>query len=162
IADTGGIVSYADLMGFLQQQGFDPLSHLEQPETAYALPFVYVFSRANFVLSFYGANLYPENIAIGLEQPELRDQVTGKFVMAIDQDADQNPFLAIAVECAANVNPEDLNTEAIAEIVQRQICRLNSEFAHYVPPLAQSPRLTLHPLGDPTVFPPGIKHRYTR
>jgi len=162
IADTGGIVSYADLMAFLQRQGFDPLQHLEQPETAYALPFVYVFSRANFVLSFYGANLYPENVAIGLEQPEIRDQVTGKFVMAIDQDADQNPYLAIAVECAAKVDPTDLDPSVIAQVIKHQICRLNSEFANYVPINAQFPRITLYPLGDPTYFPPGVKHRYTR
>ena len=162
IADTGGIISYADLMAFLKQHGFDPLRQLPNPELAYALPFVYVFSRANFVLSFYGANLYPENVAIGLEQPEIRDQVTGKFVMAIDQDPDQNPYLAIAVECAANVNPTDLNPSIIAQTIKDQICRLNSEFAHYVPTASQFPRISLHPLGDPTYFPPGVKHRYTR
>ena len=70
--------------------------------------------------------------------------------------------MVIAVECAANINPADLNPSIIAQVIQTQICRLNSEFSHYVPPLAQSPRITLYPLGDQTYFPQGVKHRYTR
>ena len=33
-----------------------------------ALPFAFVFGRANFTVSFFGANVYPENISVGLEQ----------------------------------------------------------------------------------------------
>jgi hypothetical protein len=40
--------------------------------------------------------------------------------------------------------------------------RLNSEFAHYVPPERQLPLIELAPLGEPTWFPVGVKHRYTR
>ena len=43
-----------------------------------------------------------------------------------------------------------------------QLRRLNSEFAHYVPPEYQAPQITLLPAGDPDYFPPGVKHRYTR
>ncbi len=38
---------------------------------AAALPFVSVFGRSGFALSFYGANVYPENVSVGLEQPEI-------------------------------------------------------------------------------------------
>ncbi|MGS2647714.1 hypothetical protein [Streptosporangium sp. LJ11] len=31
--------------------------------------------------------LYPENIAIGLEQPEVNALVTGKFVLEVTEDA---------------------------------------------------------------------------
>jgi phenylacetate-CoA ligase len=44
----------------------------------------------------------------------------------------------------------------------RHLLRLNSEFAHYVPADRQRPRVELAPLGDPTYFPIGVKHRYTR
>jgi phenylacetate-CoA ligase len=33
---------------------------------------VYLFGRADFTLSYFGANIYPENVSVGLEQPSLR------------------------------------------------------------------------------------------
>ena len=52
--------------------GADPQTLLPPgPHGRYALPFVYVFGRADFTLSYYGANIYPENIAVGLEQGSL-------------------------------------------------------------------------------------------
>ncbi|HZE33737.1 MAG TPA: phenylacetate--CoA ligase family protein, partial [Actinoallomurus sp.] len=49
-----------------------------------------------------------------------------------------------------------------AESVRTQLCRLNSEFAHYVPEEYQLPQVTLLPAGDSAYFPRGVKHRYTR
>ena len=33
-------------------------------------PFVYVFGRANFTLSFFGANIFPETISLGAGEAE--------------------------------------------------------------------------------------------
>jgi phenylacetate-CoA ligase len=33
----------------------------------YPLPFVYLFGRADFTVSYFGANIYPENVSVGLE-----------------------------------------------------------------------------------------------
>src|SRR3546814_11320545 len=43
-------------------------------------PFVYVFGRTHFAVSYFGANVFPETVAIGLEQPDIAPHVTGKFV----------------------------------------------------------------------------------
>jgi phenylacetate-CoA ligase len=162
IADKGGIVSYASLLTFLKAQGFDPLATLGDRRGCHALPFVYVFSRSLFVLSFYGANIYPETIALGLEQPSIRDWVTGKFVMEICSDDDGNSHFAIAVELALGVAPPPTLIPAIADAIKTQLLRLNSEFAHYVPSNAQTPEISLHAYGDPAYFPQGVKHRYAR
>jgi hypothetical protein len=37
--------------------------------------FVYLFGRADFTVSYFGANVYPENISVGLEQPDIRNLV---------------------------------------------------------------------------------------
>jgi hypothetical protein len=42
--------------------------------------------------------LYPENIAIGLEQPEVSAMVTGKFVLEMAEDAEQDRQLTATVE----------------------------------------------------------------
>jgi phenylacetate-CoA ligase len=162
IADQGGILGYSEMIAFLAAQGFDPLAALGDRRGCHELPFVYVFSRSLSVLSFYGANIYPENIALGLESPSVRESVTGKFVMEIRADADRNSRFAIAVELAQGVMSSPSLALAIAQSIHGQLLRLNSEFAHYVPREAQTPEVTLYPHGDPQYFPPGVKHRYTK
>ncbi|MGL5794686.1 MAG: phenylacetate--CoA ligase family protein, partial [Waterburya sp.] len=126
------------------------------------LPFVYVFGRSHFTVSYFGANIYPENVIVGLEQPEIRDWVTGKFVMEVKEDRDRDRFLAIAVELAPQIVSNQEKKNALTSSIHTQLLRLNSEFANYVPSEYQLPQITLLPFGDPEYFPPGVKHRYTR
>jgi phenylacetate-CoA ligase len=162
IADRGGLISHADLIAFLQAHGLASLADYGFDGEACPLPFVWVFGRADFTVSFYGANIYPENVGVGLEQPELASWVTGKFVMEVKSDQDGGEFLHIAVELLPAVAVETAEETAIAASVKAQLLRLNSEFANYVPAVKQSPHITLLPFGDPEYFPVGVKHRYTR
>ncbi len=101
-------------------------------------------------------------MTVGLEQPSIKEWVTGKFVLESQEDADRNRYLAVAVELAPGVVGDAEKQRAIGESIQAQLRRLNSEFANYVPPERQLPRITLLPAGDPAYFPVGVKHRYTR
>jgi phenylacetate-CoA ligase len=162
IADRGGLIGHADLMAFLQTRGLSALEDYGFEGEACPLPFVWVFGRADFTVSFYGANIYPENVAVGLEQAELTDWVSGKFVMEVKSDRHGSEFLAIAVELRPGVTADARKDAAIASSVCAQLLRLNSEFANYVPSARQLPRIELRPFGDPVYFPVGVKHRYTR
>jgi len=164
ILDTGGVIAYDEMLSFLARWNFNPLDEIRQhgQRGQRRLPFVYVFGRSDFTVSYFGANIYPENVAVGLEQPEVSPIVTGKFVLEVNEDADRNRFLSIAVELAPGVAGDDAKAQAIAESVLAQLRRLNSEFANYVPAEYQLPRVELRPLGDPDYFPIGVKHRYTR
>jgi phenylacetate-CoA ligase len=162
IADRGGLISHADLMAFLQARGLSALEDYGFNGEACPLPFVWVFGRADFTVSFYGANIYPENVIVGLEQAELTDWVSGKFVMEIKNDRDGSEFLFITVELLPGVSADAGKEAAIASSVRVQLLRLNSEFANYVPSAKQIPRIELRPFGDPDYFPVGVKHRYTR
>lgn len=164
IADTGGVIGYDDLLHRLIETGFDPVKTLARSDWrgVRELPFVYVFGRTQFAVSFFGANVFPETVAIGLEQPEIAPHVTGKFVLQAEEGLDAAPHLALAVELAPGRKATDISTEVIAEAVLAQLLRLNSEFKSYTPAEYQCPRVTLHPTGDPDWFPSGVKHRYTR
>ena len=152
-----------ELLDALAQHGFDPVAELGPGARGVRrLPFVYVFGRSHFTVSYFGANIYPENVTVGLEQPEIREWVTGKFVLETPEDADHNRYLAVAVELASEVPADDTKRHAIAQSILIQLRRLNSEFANYVPAERQLPSITLRPLGDPEYFPLGVKHRYTR
>jgi phenylacetate-CoA ligase len=162
IADEGGILSCDQLLEFCGQHGFDPLAELTGGQAADPLPFVYVFGRSHLAVSFFGANVYPENVAAGLEQPEISGWVTGKFVLEVTEDADRNRHLAIAVELAPGETGDPGRQQAATVSIRTQLRRLNSEFAHYVPEEYQEPQVSLLPAGDPGYFPTGVKHRYTR
>lgn len=164
IADKGGIISFAAMWQFLRAYGISDYADLglSNQFQARQQPFVYVFGRADFTVSFYGANIYPENIAVGLEQAELSESVTGKFVLQVKENAAGNSYLHIAVELLPKLQPSADLADSIAESVRRQLLRLNSEYAHYIPADRQLPVISLHEFADPAYFPAGVKHRYTR
>jgi phenylacetate-CoA ligase len=164
ILDTGGIIPYDQMLAFLAEHGFDPLAELQAhgQRGARELPFVYVFGRSDFTVSYFGANIYPENVGVGLEQPEVSGSVTGKFVLEVKEDADQNRLLAVTVELAPGVDEREELRQAIAASILSHLLRLNSEFANYVPAESRQVHVSLRPTGDPEYFPLGVKHRYTR
>ncbi len=167
IADEGGLIGYQDMLAFCARHGFDPMAELGQRVGPGArgvrpLPFVYVFGRSYFTVSYFGANVYPENVTVGLEQPAVSGWVTGKFVLEVTGDADGNPHLSVTVELAPGEAGDAARERVLAESIRAQLQRLNSEFAHYVPAGYQLPMVTLRPAGDPGYFPVGVKHRYTR
>jgi len=162
ILDSGGIMTYEDMRAFLADWQYDPRRELSGVRGDRNLPFVWVFGRSNFTISYFGANVFPENVSVGLEQPLVREWVTGKFVMQSMEDAEYNRYLAIAVELAPGVEGDAGKQQAIADSILTHLRRLNSEFANYVPIQYQLPRITLHETGDAEYFPAGVKHRYTR
>jgi phenylacetate-CoA ligase len=162
ILDQGGVISYAEMLKFLQAWNFDPVAELGGNRGIYQLPFVYIFGRSNFTVSYFGANIYPENVTVGLEQPVIREWVTGKFVLQVKENEDQNRFLSVVVELAPGVEESEDKIITITNSILTQLLRLNSEFANYVPGEYQTPRVELKPTSDSEYFPIGIKHRYTR
>jgi phenylacetate-CoA ligase len=164
ISDTGGVIPHGVMMDRLRAVGFDAEAEVRRhgDRGVRPLPFAYVFGRAHFAVSYYGANVFPETVSIALEQPGIRDRVTGKFVMEVLEDAARDRQLAIAVELAAGVAPGEGLPEELADAIVKVLTRLNSEFASYVPPERRRPRVTLWPAGHPEYFPRGVKHRYSR
>jgi phenylacetate-CoA ligase len=164
IADKGGLITYDEMWVFLKGHGIDCLTQLGlkndyQPRN---LPFVYVFGRADFTVSFYGANIYPENVTVGLEQPEIMAWLTGKFVLETQETEGGDKCLHIAVELLPGIEYDESIVPAIAESVRTHLLRLNSEFANYTHHERQMPKITLIPFADPEYFTPCVKHRYTR
>jgi phenylacetate-CoA ligase len=158
------VLSYAQIWEFLRQHGVQSVEDLglDSGFQARNLPFAYVFGRADFTVSYYGANIYPENVTVGLEQPEIMAWVTGKFVLQTQENAEGDKYLHIAVELLPGLAPEPALAPMIAASIRTQLLRLNSEFANYTPAEKQLPQISLHSFADAEYFPAGVKHRYTR
>ena len=162
IADRGGLITHEGMMSFLKDWDVRSLSDYGLEGEEHALPFAWVFGRADFTVSFYGANIYPENVLVGLEQPELAGWVTGKFVMEVRCEEDGSECLLITVESAPSIVPDRGKQARIGQSIKNHLLRLNSEFASYVPMEKQVPSVELTAFGDPAYFPAGIKHGYTK
>jgi len=157
ILDRGGVIPFERMLDFLDRHAVEV-----EPGAGEPLPFVYVFGRSHFAVSFYGANVFPENVSVGLEQAELAPHVTGKFVLEVRHDAQQNAHLQLTVELARGQAPSEALASQVAEHVRRHLERLNSEFRSYVPDAQRTPDVVLRAFGDAEYFPIGVKHRYTR
>ncbi|MEV6342890.1 phenylacetate--CoA ligase family protein [Actinoplanes sp. NPDC051851] len=155
IADEGGVLSHAELTAFCLSHGFDP-------GPGPALPFVYVFGRSLFTVSFFGANVHPENVTVGLERPDVSEWTTGRFVIRTLETPDRDRTLSVIVELAPGADPTTERRDAAAAAIRTELIRVNSEFGHYVPEAQQTPSVELRPTDDPEFFPRGVKHRYTR
>jgi phenylacetate-CoA ligase len=163
ILDRGGVHDFADFMRETGEHSAAARKGLEGDAVVVReLPFVHVFGRSNFALSFYGANVYPENVAVGIEQPALLSTLSGKFVMQLLHDADQNPVFTIFVELLPGKSGSAELARDVAVSVQRELERLNSEFKNYAPADRRVPDIRLLPHAEPSYFPVGLKHRYTR
>jgi phenylacetate-CoA ligase len=158
------VLSFDEMWTFLTEQGLHSFDELDLPEgfEPRTLPFVYVFGRADFTVSYYGANIYPENVTVGLEQAEVIQWVTGKFVLETQEDDKGDKYLHIMVELLPNSAAEAGLSSVIASSIRNQLLRLNSEFANYTPAERQLPLITLCSFADTEYFPVGVKHRYTR
>lgn len=161
ILDRGGLVGYEEMLAFCRDHGADPIAALRSIPTR-AQPFLFVFGRTGFAVSYYGANVYPENVAPGLEAPAIAPHVTGKFVLEAAHGQDENLELCLSVELLPKREANEELARAIARCVQNEIERQNSEFRSYVPQSRRTPRVVLMPNGHPEYFPTGVKHRYTR
>ncbi len=164
VDDTGGVLPYATMIARLRDLGLDAEAEVRRrgERGVRPLPFAWVFGRSHFAVSYYGANVFPETVSIALEQPETRAWVTGKFVMEVKEDAARDRQLCVAVELAPGAEASDARADLAADAIVKVLRRLNSEFASYVPPERQRPRVTLWPAAHPEYFPVGVKHRYAR
>ncbi|TAN53318.1 MAG: phenylacetate--CoA ligase family protein [Methylococcaceae bacterium] len=163
IADKGGIIDHQRMMSFLQAHNANLVEYgLDEAQPDYPLPFVFVFGRADFTVSYYGANIYPENITVALEQPDISAWITGKFVLETEENDDGDKLLKITAELLPNVKEDSAMGLRMAESIRQELLRLNSEFANYIPADKQIPRVDLRAFADPEYFPSGVKHRYTR
>jgi phenylacetate-CoA ligase len=152
------------MMAALRDLGCDPAEAVRSsggPEPR-RQPFVWVFGRADFTVSYFGANIFPETVSLGLEQAAIRSHVTGKFVMEVKEGLGDNPRFTVAIEIAPGADASEPLAGRISDAILAQLRRLNSEFANYVPVEFQRPIVTLYPAGHPDYFPVGVKHRYSR
>jgi len=131
IGDTGSVYAFHDMERRLAELNIDMRRLLPQDAQAkyyWKLPFVYLFGRRDFTISLYGLLIYPEHVKFGLERQAFQETITGKFVMAVDFDADQNPYFRLVVELAPGIQSGVHLRDEIQRAVVEGLREINSEY----------------------------------
>lgn len=165
LKDYGGIISRKEAHSALKKAGFDPNALIKEAgiqDTTWNLPFVYVYERNDFSVSYYAFLIYPDTIRRALQIDELQVVLTGKFTMLTDYSAEGRQELLIHAELAHGVEVSDDLTDRIVAHLHSFLHDESSEYRETFNTIGEvaKPVVHLHPYEDSEYFRPGTKQKW--
>jgi len=167
LKDVGNVISKEEMEKRFKDQKHDLIKEAKAAglkHTIWNLPFVQVFERTDFSVSFFAFQVYPETIRRALQHRELASKVSGKFTMDIEYDAAQNQHLVIHIE----TRDKTARTKAFATKIQKHVKeRLLKESSEYRETYKEkgariNPIIKLYDYQDPEYFIPGRKQAWVK
>ena len=127
------------------------------------LPFVYVHERVDNVVSWYGANVYPEHIREAYHSKSLEPHLTGKFTLRVNYNRKLEPVLEIYSEVKNNRKPNKVLAIKLKKEVLKVLLQKNSEFRNSyqaLPASKREPKVVLKSFGAAPYFLAGGKQKW--
>lgn len=167
LKDNGGIITFEQMQNIFSKQGINLISEAKKAgiaHTVWQLPFVYVYERNDFSVSFYAFNIYPETIRRVLQKKELEKFVTGKFTMLVSFDENQNQILEINIEMKSDVNKSEELEKSLQNSCKLQLIEESSEYRETYREKKDliAPHIILWPYESLKYFKPGIKQKWVK
>lgn len=165
LKDNGGVLTLESVRNKLKSHNIDLDQKVKEAgisEYIWNLPFVHVFERNDFSVSFYAFQVYPETIKKALICPHLRTNVTGKFTMQVDYDQNGQQFLEINVELRPQIASEKGLNKLITEEITAWLLKENSEFrkTHEMYGQKVEPKILFWDYEHEKYFKPGGKQKW--
>lgn len=166
LKDHGGVRTFARIRELCEQAGIDLQQEIEKAgiaEKVWNLPFVFVFERSDFSVSFFAFQIYPETLRKALLDPLVHDRVTGKFMMQVTYDDEGSQLFRVHIELAKGVDEHDGLRSELAELIIARLLKENSEYRKTAEEYGVdrvAPIIELWPYEDPKHFRPGGKQRW--
>jgi phenylacetate-CoA ligase len=125
------------------------------------LPFVYVYERNDFSVSYYAFLIYPEMIRDALQKPEVSEYITGKFTMFVDYSKSGRQQFHVNVEKHQAVNHKNLE-KLVLDTIHKTLLKESSEYREVfqMMGLIVKPHIRLWEYEDPIYFRPGGKQKW--
>jgi phenylacetate-CoA ligase len=166
LKDKGGIFGFQSLKEKFTEAGLnlnEQIQNYKIQETIRTLPFVFVYERSDLVVSWSGANIYPEHIRECLQKDWLQKYVTGKFTMQIKHKKNHSPYLLINSELKPKVKQGAVLAKRLQSEVIKTLLEKNSEFKnnYLSSPKQNVPIVKLWPYSSAPYFTPGGKQKWT-
>ena len=164
IQDTGGVLSFDEAMGPIEDRAVPMAMQHGIKLGDWRRPFIYVNGRKLFSTTIYAVNIYPENIKAALIDKRVRRWVTGLFTMATKNYSDMDQYFEINVELAKDFVAKPEHQVVIEEVILRKLLKLNGEFhkLHEAVGPKVRPRIHLISFKNPKYFAQGTKHKWVK
>ncbi|OGL34998.1 hypothetical protein A3A68_02065 [Candidatus Saccharibacteria bacterium RIFCSPLOWO2_01_FULL_48_13] len=167
LKDSGGVISQDEVRRRLSDLGYDLVDSARKAgiaDTLWNLPFVYVYERNDFSVSFYAFQIYPETIKRALQSPQLDRYITGKFTMGVEYDNTGQQILQINIELKPEVGEDDKLRSKIQKTIVEKLLKESSEYRETQVMYGEKvyPEVVFWPYEDPTYFKPGTKQKWIK
>lgn len=167
LQDRGDVVGFHDMISLFKEFGIDLFVEARKHKiqnSIWELPFVYVFERSDFSVSYYAFQVYPGPIRKILLEKNIQKKVTGKFVLDSSFSEEQNPKLIVHVELKKNIDPSSKLSREIKEIIHNQLFKTNSEYRETINYFGNMAHVSvaLWKNGSQEYFKPGIKQKWIK
>lgn len=167
LKDSGGVASFDEVEKLAAAAGYD-LARLAAENgfshSLWNLPFVHVYERNDFSVSFYAFQIYPETIRRALQADSLDNYITGKFTMTVEYDENGQQMFIINAELKPHHEPSEQLIESIQAAVVDTLLRESSEYreTHVMYGPMVYPQIVLWPYEDASYFKPGAKQQWVK
>ncbi len=168
LKDNGGIIQYDEAIKLLDKNKLDSKMILKDAhipkKSIWKLPFVYIFERNDFSVSFYAFQIYPDTIRKAIQIDEMEHKITGKFTMQVDYDNKNNQKLLIHIELSANEPSSDILKNILIKLITKLLVLENSEYAKTYKEKGDliHPEIIFHRYEDAQYFKAGIKQKWVK
>jgi phenylacetate-CoA ligase len=125
LLDVGGTISYLDLTKKLRSAGIE-IDRLAQRQSH--LPILFTCGRSDLTVSFYGANIYPAEIAEIIQgQPALKQHIHSFQLSCIETDQ-VDVRLKITLELVTDITVDRLSVESLRNFFWQALSQSNQDF----------------------------------
>jgi len=167
LKDNGGVIPMESIMHIFEQHDMDLLAEAKKAgieDTLWNLPFVYVYERSDFAVTFLGFQVYPEPIRKSLQDKHLMKVLTGKFTLTVEYDKQQEQQLKVHAELKAGVSESKELKRQVTEAITAALIRDNPIYKMNHDELKERvlPRVSFWPYEDKTYFAVGGKQKWVK
>lgn len=166
LKDYGGIISKKSVYSILSKNGIDIDSELTGAGITndWNLPFLYVYERNDFSVSYYSFLVYPDTIRRALHQDEVSDAATGKFNMHADYDESGRQLLVVNIELKHSIDKNSDLAVKLQNIIHDRLLKESSEYNETFKQVGEvvKPVIKLWDYEDPLHFKPGGKQKWVK
>ncbi|MEX0748828.1 MAG: hypothetical protein WD467_03030 [Candidatus Saccharimonadales bacterium] len=167
LKDHGGLLTLTEIDDLSRRYDLGVEQVLQTSGAAdsiWNLPFVYVYERSDFSVSFFGFQIYPETIRRALQSEVFESDITGKFTMEVAYSEEGRQQLTIHIELMAERSPSTALRRALEQVLVRQLLEESSEYRethkHYKSDVR--PHVKLWNYEHDTYFKSGTKQQWIK
>ena len=165
LKDYGGLHTMQNVRNYLNESGYSAeklLNGAKVTKKPWNLPFVYVYERNDFSVSYYAFLVYPDTIRRAIQDPKHQKALTGKFTALVEYDDEGRQKLKVHTELRHGHKPSAALSGSVQATVHASLAKESSEYRELFRVVGEvaKPEIVLWPYEDTTYFRPGTKQKW--